>query len=990
MTDRRRRPSGVIQDALPLDIPSEVRIGPQEWDGHVPAPGHPQLIVGGPGTGKTEFLCRRVAHAMTSGAVDPSEVLVLGFSRDGVSAMRARLRDLAGPSAHRVTVATHHSLAMALVESHATAIGWAAPPSILTGVEQERLVAELLASEDPARWPLTMRPFLDDDLMAAEVTDFLLRASEQGLDGGDVAAFGRDDWRALPAFIDRYRDTLKVRLRIDYGLMLTEALRIVTSVDEASPAYRLIVADEYQDAAPVQAKLLLALARAHGGLTVAADPYQSIYSFRGADVNNVFSFPSDVEAALGADTERLVLTTSLRVPEEILDAAVSVTARELPGGAGKVLSTRAGGSVACHEFGTIGEEADWIAADIERIHLAEGVPLERIAVFVRTQGPFVDDLARALDRRHIDHTHTDERLVDEPIIRFVHDLVRAAGDHPDAEASLRRVLLGPFIGLPQGLVSTLPQERADWIAWMRSMSQGLDALADLIEDPSWCAVSTADEGLWHLWSHLPHLVEVALDPEHARARRAWSAYAQVVGRISQRAGDATLMDLSELAARYDFEADPLFAVREGSGVTIATMHRSKGTEFDAVYIADAVEGTLPDLRTRDSMLGVRHLHPHLPSPTSEYVTFRLDEERRLAYTAMTRSTSRIVVTATVAHDLGSGSAPSRFMALIAPTSSPRREGRPLTPRSFIASVRRTVADPSADPVDRIGGLALLATGGERIGDPLDRYGTRQKGGDTGIVSTPLRLSPSRAETYDTCPRRYAFERHLLTVSEDSVYMKLGTVVHDVLEKAEREAMDAGRVRSTIEDASAWLDDLWDEAGFGDDAVAAAWKRRAHRILEAMYARWPSSATPVSVELTLDLDLDGTSWRGRADRVEALGEHLTVIDYKTSATALSVAEASVSLQLGYYVLAASDHPDVAGAGRVGGASFWYPAASPTRDSIAVRHFDMENLERVRSRLVEIARAIADEQFPAIPNKGCGRCPVATTCPAMHVGQEAFSA
>jgi superfamily I DNA/RNA helicase/RecB family exonuclease len=971
-----------------LDLSPELRIEPGEWNHHLARQGRPQLIVGGPGTGKTEFLCRRVAHAVGAGSVDPSDVLVLGFSRDGVSSIRDRLIDLVGARALRITVATYHSLAMTMVESNAAELGWDAPPSILTGVEQERFVADLLATEDPAAWPGTMRVMLGDDVMAAEVTDFLLRASEQGLDADDVAAFGRDDWRALPAFIDRYRAALRSHLRIDYGLMLAEALRIVTSDTPTSPAYRLIVADEYQDTAPVQARLLLALAEHHGDLTVAADPYQSIYSFRGANVANVFSFPDDAQAALGVAAERVVLTTSFRVPEEILEAAVSVTARELPGGAGKVRSTRSGGSVACHEFGTIGDEADWIASDIERLHLADGVPLERIAVFVRSHGPFVADLARALDRRHIDHTHTDERLVDEPVVRFVHDLVRAACGAEEAEASLRRVLLGPFIGLPQGLVSTLPSEPDDWGAWMRAEGRGLEALADLIEGPAWCRESTADEGLWHVWSRLPHLVPVALDPEHERARRAWSAYAQVVGRISQRSGYTTLEELSELAVRYDFEADPLFAVREGRGVTIATMHRSKGTEFDAVYIADAVEGTLPDLRARDSMLGVRHLNPFLPTATAEYVTFRLDEERRLTYTAMTRSTSRVVVTATVGRD--AGTAPSRFMRLVAPTSSPHHAERPLTPRSFVASVRRTVADPDADPVERLGGMALLVGGGDHVGDPFDRYGTRPRGSDTGFVTPPLRLSPSRAEAYDRCPRRYAVERHLLTVSDDSVHMRLGTLVHDVLERAEREAIDAGDGRSTLEAASRWLDDRWDGAGFGHDAVALAWKRRAHRILEALYTLWPSSAIPVTVEAPLDVELDGTRWSGRADRVEAHGDRLTVVDYKTSTSPVTGADAATSLQLGYYALAAAEHPEIARAGRVAGASYWYPAAKPTKDAIAVRHFDMANLDAVRERLVEIARAIADEQFPAVPNNGCGRCPVASTCPAMHEGQEAFSA
>jgi superfamily I DNA/RNA helicase/RecB family exonuclease len=973
--------------SAPATNPQEVRIGPQDWDQALLPTGTPRIVVGGPGTGKTEFLVRTVVRAARDDEVRPERILVLGFSRRGVDDFRSRLVATLGTAAHRVTMATSHSLAMRLVEANAQVLGWDGPPALLTGTEQERVVRELIADEDPMVWPVAFRSFLSSEAMVAEVTDFILRAREQMVDRDSIARSGRADWRPLPGFLERYEHALRTSGRIDYGFLLTEALRLETIDPDALASFDVVVADEYQDTAPIQAALLMACARNAAEFVVGADPYQSIYSFRGANVENVFSFPNDVRQVLGRPVERLILDTSFRVPSEILAAAVAVTARELPGGAGRVATTRNGGTVACHTFGTLGDEAEWIASDIERIHLVDRIPLERIAVFVRAHGPFVDDLARALDRRSIDHSHADDRLLDEPIIRFLHDLVRVTSGSDIAEAAMRRVLLGPFVGLGHGVVTTLPESPSEWPGWIRARtSHEHHPLAALIEDTAWCHQVDAPTGLWRVWSTLPVMAKVALDADAVRDRRAWSSYAQAMMRAVERDATSTLADQLELADDVDFEVDTLFDVHEG-GVAIATLHRSKGTEFDVVYVADAVEGSLPDLRHRDSMLGVRHLNPHLPTATAEYVTFRLDEERRLAYTAMTRSTSRVVWSATVPTDRGGGTSPSRFMRLVAPITDPAAPAGPLTPRALLAHLRREVADPLADPIRRLAGVTFLAGRGAGIADPLDRYGTRLRGPDIGTVDAPIRLSPTQATSYAACPRKYAIERFLMTVDQDSPYLLLGKLVHDVLEGAEREALEAGVERSTYRQAARWLEHLFPESGFADDNVGRAWKQRALATLSTLYELWPSSARPVALETTLEMNLEGWSWSGRADRVEQHGDALTIVDYKTSASAVTKDDAAGSLQLGYYVLAARE--SLADLGVVTGATFWYPAAPPTKSAIATRDFDMARIDDVRAQLIDIAEAIDAERLPATPNKDCGRCAVSVVCPAVHQGREAFA-
>ncbi|MCL1601504.1 MAG: ATP-dependent helicase [Actinomycetia bacterium] len=981
-------------ETLTLSHPAdrERRVGPEDWESHLPLPGMPQIVVGGPGTGKTQFLCERVASAIEAGHAAPDEVLMLAFSRRGASDIRARLLTLLGSDSHRVTVSTYHGLAMRIVEAHAGDLGWHSPPTVLAGVEQEHFVAGLLRDEVAETWHPAFAPILTSDQMAAEVTDFILRCHEHLLDASDITAHGRDQWRGLPEFFDRYLSVQVDTGRTDYGRILADAVRAVESWPDIAAPYRLVAADEYQDTSPAQARLLLGLAANTPELVVAADPYQSIYSFRGTDLNNVFEFPEATEAALGIRAERLVLTTSHRVPEEILSSAVSVTARELPGGAGKVLSTRTGGSVSAHVFSLETHEADWIAADIEHVHLKDGVPLERIAVFMRSASVFTGELTRALERRDIPHTFEESRLSDEPIIRFVRDLVVAATSDDNHDEAVRRVLQGPFIGVSAGAIAGMDARRALGESWSDIVAARVpngEPLARLLSDAGWAEVERAPVGLWHIWLSLPQLADIATDRTRTDDVRAWSAFAQALDRLEERSPDATLLDHETMIGGSDFEAAPLFEFRteDAQGVTVTTLHRSKGTSFDVVYIAQAVEGAIPDLRTTDSILGSRHLNPHLPTDTASYRAFRLDEERRLAYTAMTRASAKVVWTATMIEGT-QGSVPSRFLTLVAPVTTASHDTAPLTPRSFEAALRRQLKDPLATDVERLAAVSILAEGSMHgLGHPLDRYGALERGTDDDIVPESLRMSPSQANTYDECPRKYAVDRYLMTQTEQTDYMRFGSLIHEVLENAEREAIDSGRERATSAEAIEWLTRVWEVSGFGEDAVGRAWQRRAVKMLNDMYRLWPSSARPVAFETPLHLTIAETPWYGIADRIEAIGEEVVIVDYKTGSQ-MTRADAAESLQLGYYAMAAAEDPDITQHGTVSAAEFWYPKITNAH-AIGTRAFDMDSLDTVREKLIEITSAIQDEHFEPTPGPQCESCHLELVCPARAAGAEAFA-
>lgn len=985
---------------------ADIRVDPADWPRRVaPAPG-PQLIVGGPGTGKTEFIVRRAIHLIGGGNGDG--LLVLSFSRRGAADLDTRIRSSTAGPGHATDVSTYHSFAARLLEAFAPYRGWERSPDVLPGPDQKRLVAELLKTEDPDRWSPAYRSLLTTRTFADEVTDFVLRCREQLIGPSDLAerSTNRADWRGLSTFLDRYDRALRDRLVIDYGTLLSEAVALLADPEIAETVgdqYRHVLVDEYQDATHAQSVLLQRLVSGHGRVTAAADPYQSIYSFRGADIENVARFPDDF-AFQGRPAERLVLTTSFRVPEAILDAAVRITAHELPGAAGKVTPAPGDGSVEAYRFEQQVEESEWIASEIHKLNLEQHVPFNRVAVFTRSKTRFLAALSRSLERRDIPHERPGSRLVDQPAIRFILDTISAAtgtDGSPETDHAVRRVLLGSMFETPPARFAELSRERTDgersWATVIRSGIENGSALGDLLADPAWANKDVAVVGLWRLWSTLPQIADLATNPRREQDRAAWASFTQVIERWNERNPRGTLIEYQEHSEIEEFEASPLLSYQadEHDRVTITSLHQAKGLNFDVVFIADAVEGVFPDLRTRDSLLGTRHLQPHLPTDTAGYLAFRLQEERRLAYTTMTRATRRVVWTATDSGSGLGGATPSRFIPLVvgAPTvaeavSEPVGHHRPITTDQFEAALRRMVTDPSLPPPERLAAVETLAHGGDLgLRSPTLFTGVRESGPDTGVVHLPPRLSPSQAMAYETCPRRYVLERKLAIGSEPSVHMEFGTLIHAVLERVENAATERGDRHGTAEEAVAVLDEIMEPGAFGGAAYGEAWRDRARLALENTYSLWPSTGSPLGSETELSVERDDVRWFGRVDRIEDREGEVAIVDYKTGQLP-SLDDAATSLQLGFYLIAAREAPDVAALGLATAAEMWFPM-SPQKRSIATRSFDISNLDAVEDRMTAVANGIGSENWAPTTGTACDRCHLRVLCPAVPEGREAFA-
>jgi superfamily I DNA/RNA helicase/RecB family exonuclease len=988
-------------------------VSPEDWKALVERPQGTQLIVGGPGTGKTEILAQRAVHSINAGITTSDAVLALSFSRATAADLRERITTRAQRSFGELSVGTFYGFARTLVEEHSTQLfASPEPPMLITTPEQIQVVREVLAKERPEEWPLFYRRMLHTRTMAEELADFMLRCGEQRITPRELATRAREKpaWSALPGFYERYLHHLDSEGKIDYTGLLLRANRALSQpeiVRNTAARFPYVLVDEYQEATLVQVEILKKLVGGGCHLSVAADPHQTSFSFRGAERASVAAFPHTFGKVNGKPVTAFKLKTGYRVPQQILFSAADLFDSDTPHLPDPAPHQ---GRVEFFVFDQEMAENDWIAAEINRLHMMQQTPYSEIAVLTRTARA-LPSLSRALDREGIPHTRPGARLIDHPAVRLVLDLAWVAAEDLSShrspqlsatmDAIVESMLLGPMFSLSQGQARNLVQLRrsrqACWWEVLQDELAGARSLALLLKDPSWALQSTATKGFWKLWSGVKEFSRLVESDRFTNSRFALFSFAQTLGRLAERSPNTSLLEYRRLIIEGDLEASPLLSPGGDAHdqVTISTIHQAKGRQFADVFIAGATEGIFPDTRPFRSLLDTQFLsHPGVDY--SGLLEARLKEERDLAYIAMTRAHRRVVWTATAPDLEERRRTISRFLLHLADRAGSdlgrppsRRSAPPVGPLETESHIRRIQKDICQTGPRRLAAATVLARPIRTdLWDPLGFAGMPSPGSDLGLIDPGHIMSASQAEAYQTCPRRFALEKRLLIrPPEDSPYAKFGQLIHLVLHRMGERWQQRGSNRFDLADAIEELHRQSADFDFGTPVVNHAFVERGEKLLTQLADRWNhEGGQPMGFEENVEVTLAGTPWRGRVDRIDRMADgRIRIVDYKASKNPVAVKEAKNALQLGFYLWAMAQLEPQASL-----AEFWFPLCSTNAWK---RSFDPANLEEVVLRLEEIARAIVSEgsqpqPWPTNPSKACGKCQVRSLCPAWPEGQGAY--
>jgi DNA helicase-2/ATP-dependent DNA helicase PcrA len=641
--------------------------------------GGPLLVLAGAGSGKTRALTYRIAHLILHRRIAPRNILAITFTNKAAEEMRLRVQRLLGMEKTGIWIGTFHATCARILRRHIEHLGYRSNFVIYDSDDQLRVIRSCikrLRVEGKQIQPVAVQSLLD-------------KAKNQGIDPALLVPSRSPLRQALEEVVALYKRSLLEANALDFGDLLLLALRLLDEFPEVRASYReqfrFILVDEYQDTNRAQHILLQRLASKATELCVVGDDDQSIYRWRGAEVNNLLAFEQDFPGA-----RILALEQNYRSTQTILRAADAV-ARGNPKRREKRLWTanEPGERLVYLETATPEEEATWIAKEIQSLVALKQIPYRHVGVFFRTNAqsrPFEERFVHfRIPHAVIGSIRFYERAEVKDLLAYLRLLY-----NPDDSASLLRILNQPPRGIGPATQETLRayaerERKSLWGAIQEALEKGalsgtprgrLERFQNLIRS----LLGELDRG-----ASLEKLLEAVVERTGYRGflggREDGERRLENVEEFLRTAGQFQEMEASEpagevLAAflqRVALVSDTDQYEDRANCVSLMTLHCAKGLEFPVVFLAGLEDGVLPHQRS-------------YASPEA------LAEERRLCYVGMTRARDKLYLSRACLRSLQGErqfTDPSPFLASIPPDLIEVRE-----PQGKSHSARRT------GPLDR--------------------------------------------------------------------------------------------------------------------------------------------------------------------------------------------------------------------------------------------------------------------------------------------------
>jgi DNA helicase II / ATP-dependent DNA helicase PcrA len=588
------------------------------------APG-PLLVIAGAGSGKTRTLTYRVAYLLENG-IDPRNILLLTFTNKAAREMLGRVANLLPVDASGLWGGTFHSVGNRILRRHGTALGYSSGFTIMDREDQKDLIDAVVTSAGID--PKEIR-FPKGDVLA-EIFSFVVN-TEKSLEEllAEKFPYFLPLLEKIQDIRERYEQKKKATNSMDFDDLLQKTLSMFQQHERIAEIYRrqfqFILVDEYQDTNKIQADLVDLLGRDHHNVMVVGDDAQSIYSWRGANFQNILEFPKRYP-----DAQVFKIELNYRSVPEILEVANAAIAANVQQFRKHLSATRESIALkpALVALNDSGEQAQFVAQRILELR-DENVDLNDIAVLYRAHYHAVE-LQLELSRRGIPYQITSGiRFFEQAHIKDVTAFVRVVANPRDEVAFKRMVKLLPGIGN-----RTAENLWRSWENWLVKGGEILSWRERLSSMPAPAKSKKAWEQLAHTLDEIapagqPNMpsemitsVVEAIYDDYAKAN--FTNYELRREDLNQLAIFARQFKdvhefLSQLAliSNVDAEAAPA-QISDKEAVNLSSVHQAKGLEFHTVFVIWLTDGMFPSNRSLDTRDA-------------------LEEERRLFYVAITRA-----------------------------------------------------------------------------------------------------------------------------------------------------------------------------------------------------------------------------------------------------------------------------------------------------------------------------------------------------------------
>lgn len=668
---------------MPVDLDS---LNPAQKQAILTTEG-PLLVLAGAGSGKTRVLTHRIAHLVEDLGVAPWEIMAITFTNKAAAEMRERLGGLIGTYARGMWVSTFHSMCVRILRADCERIGFAKGFTIADPTDTKRLIKQILdeLNIDPKRYPERMMQnrisMAKNDLVVAQVF------SDQA---NDFIS------QTVAKVYLRYQERLQAQNAFDFDDLLLYTWLLLKNHPDVLEAYqnrfRYLLVDEYQDTNHAQYVLTQLLAAKNRNIMVVGDDDQSIYSWRGADLRNILDFEEDYP-----DAQVVKLEENYRSVGNILSAANAVIANNVNRKSKKLFtSSEDGDKIKVYMANDERDEGRWIAGQIEKLKDA-GISYNQMAVFYRTNAQsrtLEDMLLRAgVPYRLVGGTRFFDRAEIKDVMAYLTLVVNPAND-----IAAQRVINVPKRGIGNttvGHIETLARMNqctfleacqlacvdesirmntrtkiAEFVALIheaQTYTGELRKVVEMIVDKAGLIEALQAERTEEAQSRIENIQEfygvvdeyaqthedadalfeaptVTLDTDAFADADAFVVSGALASDTMVAANTPSPMDaqppvrvfqgdsLADFTEWVTLRTDMDTMTDDGRAVTLMTVHSAKGLEFDVVFVAGMEESIFPHSNSSGDPLG-------------------LEEERRLAYVAITRARKKLYLTSAMTRQL---------------------------------------------------------------------------------------------------------------------------------------------------------------------------------------------------------------------------------------------------------------------------------------------------------------------------------------------------
>ncbi len=860
----------------------------------------PVMVIAGPGTGKTQILTLRIANILAKTQAQPENILALTFTDSGAKAMRARLLRYIGAAAYQVNIYTFHGFAQHLISSYPESFPRIIGGRAATEIEKVEILEAIL--EDP-QFKL-LRPMGNHTYYIAPLKSIISHLKQEYVSPDDLGVIidkqikqleqteqihqkgahkgkVRGEYSALEKVISKnqelqqvyrqYEAALKAARLYDFDDMILETVKALSNeadfLAEQQEQYQYVLADEHQDVNGAQNKILASLCNFHASpnIFVVGDEKQAIYRFQGATLSNFLYFTD-----IFKETETITLTDNYRSGQTILDAAATLIKTDDPDLAKLRVPLLAKGRindvVSLRSFSHQAVENDWLVSEIKR-RVESGTSPSEVAVIVRTNRE-VEDLSAKLRAAGLPvMASADGDILDHSVTKVVLSLIQALV-RSDSEEALLTILQSGFVGLDFSDIIKIAQARsynlplsailADEVKLtelgVKKVSQAKGVVDFLKQAREMEVHEPPHRVLEYLVRESGLLEHLMTNSPHDGVRVLRRLYDEIEAMVI-RDGVATLAAVEKTFLRlreYGLPITAPYLATSSEAVQVMTAHKSKGLEFDTVFIPHLVDSawggkkratsfTLPLLRYSDD----EHHDP-------------LDDERRLLYVALTRAKQELHLSSASESILGKSLLPSRLLTDEV--------------KSQLNLESTTEAEAAFKPV------AVFTQ-------------SNTSAFDLTVLSEIIKergLSATSLNNLLGNPWNFFYRNILRLPQVQPLPMQFGTVVHNVLERTTRAHTETG-AWPKLSDLKSWL-----EVELGRLPISDAEFTRLHEkglLALTIYKEHLQKSLPgkskeeftLKVNLALDLpDLTDITLTGKLDRLDFTSDGLLlqVVDYKT--------------------------------------------------------------------------------------------------------------